>query len=77
MKRDDILERAKHLKSMLDRAERSGTDCHTMDNIRHTLSMLIAMLETDCSSETAEAIVKRCENSATELFMKRYGPKPI
>ena len=74
MTKEQVLDRARHLKRMLDRAERNAGDCHVVDNVRNTLRMLIELMETDCSPDTAEDIVKRAENKATEIFMKRYGP---
>jgi len=72
-KREIILERAKHVKKNMDRAERNGADCHEMDNITQCANGLIDLIENDCKDEALQKVLESIEERTKTFFIKRYG----
>jgi hypothetical protein len=66
--------RATSIKHLMERAERKGSDCHEMDNIRHCAAGVLELIECDPSECSAlEGMIGNLERRSVELFKKRFA----
>lgn len=69
--------RAQNIKELMERAERSGADCHEMDNIRHCATGVLDLLNCDQNEAVnLTGMIGSLERRSVEFFKKRYTPAP-